>query len=149
MWLPDSAFLLGHPGGRSPPPQDPWLVHGGERARRSRHTDGPCTLHLALQGESVDIRVTDTSPLPPGPRAPHTDGSGGWGWLLGNQLTTNLHIESAPGGGKTICARILLVVGDQWDVGADGGLGLLVRERLAPEANAAAGCAGTGRPQSL
>ncbi|WP_037808407.1 ATP-binding protein [Streptomyces sp. NRRL F-2580] len=71
-----------------------------------RHTDGPCTLHLALQGESVDVRVTDTSPHPPEPRAPHTEGTGGWGWLLVDQLTTNVHIEPAPGGGKTICARI-------------------------------------------
>lgn len=71
-----------------------------------RHTDGPCKLHSALQEESVDIGVTDTSPYPPQPRAPHTEGTGGWGWLLVSQLTTNLHIEPAPGGGKTICARI-------------------------------------------
>lgn len=71
-----------------------------------RHTDGPCTLHLALQGESIHIQVTDTSPHPPEPRAPHTEGTGGWGWLLINQLTTDLHIEPASSGGKTICARI-------------------------------------------
>ncbi|MGW7461165.1 ATP-binding protein [Streptomyces sp. NPDC054797] len=71
-----------------------------------RHTSGPCTLRLALRSDAVDIRVTDTSRHPPQPRQPHTDGSGGWGYMLVNHLTTDLHIEPTPDGGKTICARI-------------------------------------------
>ncbi|MGW0366105.1 ATP-binding protein [Streptomyces sp. NPDC002990] len=71
-----------------------------------RHTEGPCTLHLALHGDGIDIAVSDTSPDPPTPRAPHTEGTGGWGWLLVNHLTSGLHIEPAPGGGKTIRAHI-------------------------------------------
>lgn len=71
-----------------------------------RHTDGPCTLHLALARDDIEIRVTDTSPDPPRPRRPDHDGTGGWGWTLVNHLTTSLHVEPAPNGGKTICARI-------------------------------------------
>ncbi|WP_329316046.1 MULTISPECIES: ATP-binding protein [unclassified Streptomyces] len=71
-----------------------------------RHTEGPCTLHLALRGDGIDIRVSDTSPHPPQPRPPHSDGTGGWGYLLVNHLTTNLHIEPTADGGKSICARI-------------------------------------------
>ncbi|MBT2470553.1 ATP-binding protein [Streptomyces sp. ISL-66] len=82
------------------------LVVGELVSNAIRHTDGPCTLRLALRGDGVDIRVTDTSPHPPEPRAPHTEGSGGWGWLVVNHLATDLHIEPAPGGGKTICARV-------------------------------------------
>ncbi|MFD3700340.1 ATP-binding protein [Streptomyces sp. NPDC058646] len=70
-----------------------------------RHTDGPCTLHLELHRDHLEICVTDTSPHPPRPRRPHTDGTGGWGWLLINHLTTRVRIEPAPGGGKTICAH--------------------------------------------
>ncbi|MGW7029109.1 ATP-binding protein [Streptomyces xanthophaeus] len=65
-----------------------------------RHTDGPCTLHLALQGDHIHTAVTDTSPDPPQPRPPHTDGTGGWGWILINHLTTDVHIEPTPGGSK-------------------------------------------------
>lgn len=82
------------------------LVVGELVSNAIRHTDGPCTLHLALRGDGIDVRVTDTSPHPPEPRAPHTEGSGGWGWLVVNHLATDLHIEPAPSGGKAICARV-------------------------------------------
>ncbi|MFJ7272375.1 ATP-binding protein [Streptomyces sp. NPDC099050] len=70
-----------------------------------RHTSGPCTLHLELREDHIEIRVTDASPHPPRPRPPHTDGSGGWGWLLINHLTTHTHTEPTPDGGKTIYAE--------------------------------------------
>lgn len=70
-----------------------------------RYTRGPALLHLELNGDHIDIRVTDTSPDPPQPRPPHLDGTGGWGWQLINHLTTDVHIEPTPDGGKTICAR--------------------------------------------
>ncbi|MFD3534886.1 ATP-binding protein [Streptomyces sp. NPDC058664] len=70
-----------------------------------RHTDGPCTLHLELHRDHLEICVTDTSPHPPQPRRPHTDGTGGWGWLLIKHLTTRVHIEPTPAGGKTICVH--------------------------------------------
>ncbi|MFE4257890.1 ATP-binding protein [Streptomyces sp. NPDC056883] len=70
-----------------------------------RHTDGPCTLHLELHEDHIEIRVTDSDPHPPRPRPPHTDGTGGWGWLLINHLTTHTHTEPTPDGGKTICAH--------------------------------------------
>ncbi|MET9463778.1 ATP-binding protein [Streptomyces sp. NPDC006544] len=69
-----------------------------------RHTDGPCTLHLELHEDHIEIRVTDSSPDPPQPRPPHTDGTGGWGWQLINHLTTHTHTQPAPNGGKTIYA---------------------------------------------
>ncbi|MFD9452569.1 ATP-binding protein [Streptomyces sp. NPDC059985] len=69
-----------------------------------RHTDGPCALHLELHGDHLEVCVTDASPCPPQPRPPHTDGSGGWGWLLINHLATRVNIELTPDGGKTICA---------------------------------------------
>ncbi|MGW6689988.1 ATP-binding protein [Streptomyces sp. NPDC054961] len=69
-----------------------------------RHTDGPCTLHLELHEDHVEIRVTDTSPYPPQTRPPHTDGTGGWGWQLIDYLTTHTHTQPTPGGGKTIYA---------------------------------------------
>ncbi|MFD4867069.1 ATP-binding protein [Streptomyces sp. NPDC058412] len=70
-----------------------------------RHTRGPCALHLVLHGDHLEIRVTDTSPCRPRRRPPHVDGTGGWGWLLINHLTTHVHIEPTPEGGKTICAH--------------------------------------------
>ncbi|WP_405681003.1 ATP-binding protein [Streptomyces sp. NBC_00868] len=82
------------------------LVVGELVANAIRHTNGPCTLHLALDGGHIDIGVADTSPDPPQPRPPHTEGTGGWGWILINHLATNVRIEPAPGGGKTIHTRI-------------------------------------------
>ncbi|MGP3689665.1 ATP-binding protein [Streptomyces sp. IBSNAI002] len=70
-----------------------------------RYTRGPCALRLELHGDHLEICVTDTSPCPPRPRPPHTDGTGGWGWLLISHLTTHVRIEPTPEGGKAICAR--------------------------------------------
>ncbi|WP_327739212.1 ATP-binding protein [Streptomyces nojiriensis] len=103
------AFLLR--AARIRPPTGPGnddavlLVVGELVANAMRHTRGPASLHLELDGDHIDICVTDTSPDPPKPRPPHTDGTGGWGWQLINHLTTEVHIEPTPGGGKTICAR--------------------------------------------
>ncbi|MFB6826615.1 ATP-binding protein [Streptomyces virginiae] len=70
-----------------------------------RYTGGPCALHLELHGDHLEISVTDADPCRPQPRPPHTDGTGGWGWLLIDHLTTHIHIEPTPEGGKTICAH--------------------------------------------
>ncbi|MEJ8641644.1 ATP-binding protein [Streptomyces sp. MS1.HAVA.3] len=35
-----------------------------------RHTDGPCTLHLELHDDHIEIQVTDTSPTHPNPAHP-------------------------------------------------------------------------------
>ncbi|MFD9338330.1 ATP-binding protein [Streptomyces sp. NPDC060028] len=70
-----------------------------------RHTDGPAALHLELLDDHIEIRVTDTSPHPPAPRTPQTDGSGGYGWHLIDRLTTYTHTEPAPDGGKTVCVH--------------------------------------------
>ncbi|MFF4331152.1 ATP-binding protein [Streptomyces sp. NPDC001591] len=97
---------------RARPPRHPGsadivlLVVGELVANAIRHTKGPCTLHLALDGDDIAIAVADTSPDRPQPRPPHTDGTGGWGWILINQLTTDVRIEPAPGGGKTIRTRV-------------------------------------------
>ncbi|MER6443850.1 ATP-binding protein [Streptomyces venezuelae] len=81
------------------------LVVGELVANAFRHTNGPAWLRLELNGDHIDIRVTDTSPDRPLPRPPHLDGTGGWGWQLINHLTTDVHIEPTADGGKTICAR--------------------------------------------
>ncbi|MFE5720508.1 ATP-binding protein [Streptomyces erythrochromogenes] len=70
-----------------------------------RHTDGSAALHLELHDDHIEIRVTDTSPKPAGPRLPRTDGTGGYGWHLIDRLTTHTHTEPTPQGGKTICAH--------------------------------------------
>ncbi|MGW0392893.1 ATP-binding protein [Streptomyces sp. NPDC003042] len=82
------------------------LVVGELVSNAIRHTDGPCTLHLALHGDHIHIAVADTNPDPPQPRLPHTDGTGGWGWILINHLTTDVRIEPTPDGGKTIHTHI-------------------------------------------
>ncbi|MGW7101755.1 ATP-binding protein [Streptomyces sp. NPDC054838] len=73
-----------------------------------RHTDGPCTLHLTLHADAIDVDVTDTSPHPPAPREPDHRGRGGWGWTLVHHLTESVDIRPTPDGGKTIHARIPL-----------------------------------------
>ncbi|UQW99606.1 ATP-binding protein [Streptomyces sp. RerS4] len=71
-----------------------------------RHTQGPCTLELALHEELhealLDIDVTDTSPEPPSPRPPHLDGTGGWGWILIGHLAREVTVQPTEDGGKTI-----------------------------------------------
>ncbi|MFI8260810.1 MULTISPECIES: ATP-binding protein [unclassified Streptomyces] len=74
-------------------------------ANAMRHTRGSASLHLELNGDHIDICVTDTSPDRPTPRRPHLDGTGGWGWQLINHLATDVHIDPTPEGGKAICAR--------------------------------------------
>ncbi|MEU9145565.1 ATP-binding protein [Streptomyces sp. NPDC048349] len=103
------AFL--HRAARVRPPSGPGngdavlLIVGELVANAIRHTRGPASLHLELNGDHIEIRVTDTSPDLPKPHPPHTDGTGGWGWQLINRLTTEVRIERTPDGGKTIRAR--------------------------------------------
>ncbi|MDX3537271.1 ATP-binding protein [Streptomyces sp. MB09-01] len=103
------AFLLHAARVRSPTrPENPdgvLLVVAELVTNALRHTDGPCTLHLGLHQDHIDIRVTDSSSRPPQPRPPHTDGTGGWGWHLIHHLTTHVHISRTPDGGKAICAH--------------------------------------------
>ncbi|MFD6987139.1 ATP-binding protein, partial [Streptomyces sp. NPDC059956] len=58
-----------------------------------RYTDGPCTLHLELHEDHVEIRVTDTSRHPPTPRPPHTPRTRGMGLEQIKQLNTQTHKE--------------------------------------------------------
>ncbi|MFK0232813.1 ATP-binding protein [Streptomyces vinaceus] len=67
-----------------------------------RHTRGPCTLDLALHEELLDIDVTDTCPEVPTTRAPHVDGTGGWGWILIRHLAREVSVHPTEAGGKTI-----------------------------------------------
>ncbi|MFE2481328.1 ATP-binding protein [Streptomyces sp. NPDC059389] len=103
------AFL--HRAARIRPPAEPGngdavlLVVDELVANAMRHTRGSASLHLELNGDHIDICVTDTSPDPPMPRRPHLDGTGGWGWQLINHLATDVHIDPTPQGGKAICAR--------------------------------------------
>lgn len=71
-----------------------------------RHTGGPCTLDLLLDDHGIDIDVTDSSPVPPRTRAPHTDGAGGWGWILVRALAEDTAVRPTPQGGKTVHARV-------------------------------------------
>ncbi|MDJ0386202.1 ATP-binding protein [Streptomyces sp. G-G2] len=77
-------------------------------ANAVRHTDGPCTLDLAVHGGLLDIDVTDTSPNPPEVRPPHVIGSGGWGWLLVRHVARDVTVLPTRGGGKCVHASIAL-----------------------------------------
>ncbi|MCX5277982.1 ATP-binding protein [Streptomyces virginiae] len=99
------------PGNRGGPPANPsnavgvLLVVTELVTNALRCTGGPCALHRERHGDHLAISVTDAGPCRPRPRPPHTDGTGGWGWLLINRLTTHSRIEPTPEGGKTICAH--------------------------------------------
>ncbi|WP_037881407.1 ATP-binding protein [Streptomyces sp. NRRL S-378] len=107
----DATRVFLHDAARMRPPTHPesadvvLLIVAELITNAIRHTDGPCTLHLELHDDHIEIQVTDTSPQPPQPRPPHTDGTGGWGWQLISHLTTHTHTEPHPDGGKTICAH--------------------------------------------
>ncbi|HEY2792374.1 MAG TPA: ATP-binding protein [Micromonosporaceae bacterium] len=66
-----------------------------------RHAPGACTLAIGLDGQRIDIRVTDTSRTVPRLRTARFDGSGGFGLhmleALAGAVETVLHA-----GGKTV-----------------------------------------------
>ncbi|MFG2994842.1 ATP-binding protein [Streptomyces sp. NPDC048257] len=73
-----------------------------------RHTDGPCSLDLALHGGLLDIDVTDTSSEPPVTRLPHLNGSGGWGWILVRHIAREVRVLPTSTGGK--CIHVCIAV---------------------------------------
>ncbi|MFI8344860.1 ATP-binding protein [Streptomyces sp. NPDC085639] len=67
-----------------------------------RHTDGPCSLDLAVHEGLLDIDVTDTSSVSPVTRLPHLNGSGGWGWILVRHIAHDVSVMPTSTGGKRI-----------------------------------------------
>ncbi|MFC1408499.1 ATP-binding protein [Streptacidiphilus sp. N1-12] len=79
-------------------------------ANAVRHAPGPCALSLNLTQRALIIAVSDTAPTLPAPRAPDLRaGGGGFGWTLLRQLSQAVDVQSHPGEGKTITARLAIV----------------------------------------
>lgn len=72
-----------------------------------RHAPGPCTLEIGVDESYVCIRVSDTSRVAPTARAPHYDGSGGFGLhmlrALAGHVETVVHKH-----GKSVLVRLTL-----------------------------------------
>ncbi|MFI6647154.1 ATP-binding protein [Streptomyces sp. NPDC050529] len=64
-----------------------------------RHAPGPSALTLTTTAGTLDIAVTDCSCIPPAPRAPDlTDGTGGMGLHIAEDLGARVFTEPLPGG---------------------------------------------------
>lgn len=64
-----------------------------------RHAPGPSALTLTTTAGTLDIAVTDCSCVPPAPRAPDlTDGTGGMGLHIAEDLGARVFTEPLPGG---------------------------------------------------
>ncbi|MCX4960544.1 ATP-binding protein [Streptomyces virginiae] len=75
-----------------------------------RHTDGPCSLDLALHEGLLDIDVTDTSSAAPVTRPPHLNGSGGWGLILVRRIAREFSIMPTATGGKRVHVCVAVAV---------------------------------------
>ncbi|MBL1290183.1 ATP-binding protein [Streptomyces sp. NPDC057067] len=64
-----------------------------------RHARGPSALTLTTTAGTLDIAVADCSCVPPSPRAPDlTDGTGGMGLHIAEDLGARVFTEPVPGG---------------------------------------------------
>ncbi|MFD9479022.1 ATP-binding protein [Streptomyces nojiriensis] len=72
-----------------------------------RHGGGSYTLRLAVHPDTIEVAVEDSSPLPPRMRIPDlVDGTGGFGWLMVNDLARATVVTPTPEGGKTVRALL-------------------------------------------
>jgi anti-sigma regulatory factor (Ser/Thr protein kinase) len=70
-----------------------------------RHAPGPCTLDLACNGQ-LEVAVSDTSSTVPVARAPDPGGTGGFGWLVVNEVSQHVRVRLRPPYGKTVTATL-------------------------------------------
>lgn len=72
-----------------------------------RHGGGRYVLRLGAGSETVDIAISDPSPVPPRERTPDLNGgTGGFGWHMIRRLSSEVTVRSGPGPGKTIHASL-------------------------------------------
>lgn len=82
-----------------------------------RHGGGRYILRLGATSEAVDVAISDPSPAPPRERTPDLNGgTGGFGWHMISQLSSDVSVRPGPGTGKTIHASLARCPAD----GADG-----------------------------
>lgn len=72
-----------------------------------RHTHGDCLLHLTACGDTLDVAVTDRSPVPPHTRSRDTaEPTGGYGWPMVQHLALSTAVTPTAFGGKTVHAHL-------------------------------------------
>ncbi|MEU9234036.1 ATP-binding protein [Streptomyces subrutilus] len=70
-----------------------------------RHGGGDYSLRLTAHPGSIEVAVTDPSPEVPRMRNPDlSDGTGGFGWHMVNDLAQATVVTPTPEGGKTVRA---------------------------------------------
>ncbi|MFD5891589.1 ATP-binding protein [Streptomyces sp. NPDC060334] len=70
-----------------------------------RHGGGAYALRLAAHPGGIEVAVGDPSPRVPRVRTPDlTDGTGGFGWHMINDLAHHVAVKPGPKGGKTVRA---------------------------------------------
>ncbi|WTQ62191.1 ATP-binding protein [Streptomyces sp. NBC_00158] len=97
-------------GGRPVPEavQDAALLVASELVTNAvKYASGPCGFDVGWSADGLDIDVTDSSPTAPrARRADPTGATGGYGWPLVWQLSSQVEVRPTPEGGKTVHARI-------------------------------------------